>query len=227
MENKKKIFCALDFSDLSKTIEFAELIKNHVGGVKLGLEFFMNNGLDGVLAIKKIGIPIFLDLKFNDIPNTVKKAVKNVIKLEPDYLTAHLNGGKKMLEEIVEIKGITKIIGVSVLTSLNDEDMKNFGLGIDTKKFTENLIEMGKDSGIDGVVSSPHEVKSLKRKMPDNFLFCTPGIRLPEDDLNDQKRVASPGDAIRLGSSILIIGRAITHSKNPIEIIKKITDDIG
>ncbi len=226
MKIKNYIFCALDFSHLNETIEFTSLIKNYVGGVKLGLEFFMNNGPEGVKTIKKIGVPIFLDLKLHDIPNTVKKAAENVIKLNPEYLTVHLNGGKRMIEEIVSIKKNTKIIGVSMLTSLDEKDLKSFGLKITEKKYIQRLTEIGIDAGIDGVVTSPLEVEMLKNKVQKKFLFVTPGIRLPENNKNDQKRIATPGEAIKFGSSMLVIGRSITASKNPIKSIEMILKNI-
>ena len=101
---KKKIFCALDFSDIDQTINFTKIIQPHIGGIKLGLEFFCKNGPEGVEKLKKFELPIFLDLKLHDIPNTVTKAVKNIIKLSPEYLTVHLSGGRKMIEELVEVK---------------------------------------------------------------------------------------------------------------------------
>ena len=104
METKKHIFCALDFSNLEHTLNFAKKIKDHIGGIKLGLEFFTKNGPLGVEKLKKIGLPIFLDLKLHDIPNTVKQSVKNVLDLSPNYVTVHLSGGLNMLEEITEMK---------------------------------------------------------------------------------------------------------------------------
>ena len=135
MNTKRFIFCALDFTDLKKTLDFTEIIKNNVGGIKLGLEFFSKNGPQGVEKMKKFGLPIFLDLKLHDIPNTVKQSLKNVLSLEPDFLTVHLSGGYRMIEALQDIKKQTKIIGVSLLTSLDNEDLKNMGINIFTKYF--------------------------------------------------------------------------------------------
>ena len=104
MNFKNKIFCALDFSELEQTIQFTNKIKNHIGGIKIGLEFFCKNGPAGVERLKEFDLPIFLDLKLHDIPNTVTKAFKNLISLSPDYLTVHLNGGKRMIEELIKYK---------------------------------------------------------------------------------------------------------------------------
>ena len=225
METKKYIFCALDFSDLNQSILFTKKIKNHIGGIKLGLEFFTKNGPKGVEKIKEIGLPVFLDLKLHDIPNTVKQSLKNVLDLSPNYVTVHLSGGYKMLEELKDIKKDTKIIGVSMLTSLDDEELKKMGYNIGQKIFIENLVKSGVEAGIDGIVSSPREVKELKKNYK-NLIFVTPGIRLPSNSRDDQKRIESPRFAVKSGSNILVIGRPITTSKDPLNSIKKIIENI-
>ena len=225
MNTKRFIFCALDFTDLRKTLDFTEIIKNNVGGIKLGLEFFSENGPQGVEKIKKFGLPIFLDLKLHDIPNTVKQSLKNVLSLEPDYLTVHLSGGYKMIEILQDIKKQTKIIGVSLLTSLDNEDLKNMGINLDSSEFVERLVKIGVNAGIDGIVSSAQEVESLKKKF-NELIFVTPGIRLSSDKTDDQKRIESPRSAIASGSDLLVIGRPITESKNPISSINEIINDI-
>ena len=225
MNTKSFIFCALDFTDLRKTLDFTEIIKNNVGGIKLGLEFFSKNGPQGVEKIKKFGLPIFLDLKLHDIPNTVKQSLKNVLSLEPDYLTVHLSGGYRMIEILQDIKKQTKIIGVSLLTSLDSEDLKNMGINLDSGEFVENLVKIGVNAGIDGIVSSAQEVGNLKKKFND-LIFVTPGIRLSSDKTDDQKRIDSPRSAIASGSDLLVIGRPITESKNPVNSINEIINNI-
>ena len=225
MNTKRFIFCALDFTDLRKTLDFTEIIKNNVGGIKLGLEFFSENGPQGVEKIKKFGLPIFLDLKLHDIPNTVKQSLKNVLNLEPDYLTVHLSGGYKMIEILQDIKKQTKIIGVSLLTSLDNEDLKNMGINLDSSEFVERLVKIGVNAGIDGIVSSAQEVESLKKKF-NELIFVTPGIRLSSGKTDDQKRIESPRSAIASGSDLLVIGRPITESKNPISSINEIINNI-
>lgn len=225
MNTKRFIFCALDFTDLRKTLDFTEIIKNNVGGIKLGLEFFSENGPQGVEKIKKFGLPIFLDLKLHDIPNTVKQSLKNVLSLEPDYLTVHLSGGYKMIEILQDIKKQTKIIGVSLLTSLDNEDLKNMGINLDSSEFVERLVKIGVNAGIDGIVSSAQEVESLKKKF-NELIFVTPGIRLSSSKTDDQKRIESPRSAIASGSDLLVIGRPITESKNPISSINEIINNI-
>lgn len=225
MNTKRFIFCALDFTDLKKTLDFTEIIKNNVGGIKLGLEFFSKNGPQGVEKMKKFGLPIFLDLKLHDIPNTVKQSLKNVLSLEPDFLTVHLSGGYKMIEVLKDIKKDTKIIGVSLLTSLDNEDLKNMGINLDPNEFVENLVKIGVNAGIDGIVSSAEEVNNLKKKFND-LIFVTPGIRLSSGKVDDQKRIKSPRSAIASGSDLLVIGRPITESKNPVSSINEIINNI-
>ncbi len=226
MKFKDKIFCAIDFSDLKKSQEFIKKILNNIGGVKLGLEFFLKNGPEGVKEIKKMGLPIFLDLKLKDIPNTVKRAAENIIDLEPEYLSVHLSGGHSMIKELQSVKRNTKILGVSVLTSLDKSDLKQFGLNIDILDYVQNLAHIGINAGIDGLISSALELKNLKKHIKKDIIYVTPGIRLPDEDLNDQKRILSPGDAVKAGASILIIGRSITKSNNPLETLNKISKNI-
>ena len=221
MNFKNKIFCALDFSELEQTIQFTNKIKNHIGGIKIGLEFFCKNGPAGVERLKEFELPIFLDLKLHDIPNTVTKAFKNLISLSPDYLTVHLNGGKRMIEELIKYKKKTKLIGVSMLTSLDQNDLRKSGVTCDEISYVEKLVKIGVSSGIDGVVSSPKEVKLLRKKF-EKLILVTPGIRLPDDDKNDQKRTETPGMAIKNGSSLLIIGRTITKSITQFRQLKKL-----
>ena len=225
MKTKDYIFCALDFSELEESINFTKKIKSQIGGIKLGLEFFTKNGVKGVEKFKKLGLPIFLDLKLHDIPNTVKQSLKNVLYLSPDYITVHLSGGYKMLAELKDITKETKIIGVSMLTSLNNEDLKKMGYNIGQEKFIENLVKTGVEAGVDGVVSSPKEVKRLKKVYKD-LIFVTPGIRLPMHCKDDQKRIESPKFAVQAGSDILVIGRPITRSVDPLNSIKQIIENI-
>tara|TARA_Y200000002_G_scaffold54582_1_gene39972 strand:+ start:1645 stop:2331 length:687 start_codon:yes stop_codon:yes gene_type:complete len=225
MNTKRFIFCALDFTDLKKTLDFTEIIKNNVGGIKLGLEFFSKNGPQGVEKMKKFGLPLFLDLKLHDIPNTVKQSLKNVLSLEPDFLTVHLSGGYRMIEVLQDIKKQTKIIGVSLLTSLDNEDLKNMGINLKSNEFVEHLVKIGVKAGIDGIVSSALEVDNLKKKFND-LIFVTPGIRLSSDKTDDQKRTKSPRSAIASGSDLLVIGRPITESKNPVSSINEIINNI-
>ena len=227
MNFKNFIFCAIDFTDLEQSKKLISKIQKHIGGIKIGLEFFSENGPQGFLEIKKLGIPIFLDLKLKDIPNTVKKSAQNLINLKPDYLSIHLSGGFKMVEDVVSIKNNTKILGISMLTSLDDSDLKSFGYSLSSLDYVENLAKIGERAGIDGLVSSAHEIPNLKRHLNNTkMLFVTPGIRFSNNEINDQKRINSPGQAINNGSNMLIIGRSITQSSDPINSIQSILRDV-
>jgi len=212
MKLKNYVYCALDFSDLNQTLNFTDKISKHIGGLKIGLEFFVKYGIEGVLKIKRFGVPIFLDLKLHDIPNTVKNTTENIIKIKPHLLTIHLTGGSEMIKQVCRIKRDTKIIGVTMLTSLD--------------KNVENLTNLGLESGIDGIVSSPLELTKLKKKFGNELIYVTPGIRLNEDNKNDQKRVSLPGQAVIDGSSLLVVGRPITMSPNPVKSIEEILENI-
>ena len=226
MKLKNYVYCALDFSDLNQTLNFTDKVCKHIGGVKVGLEFFVKYGIEGVLKIKNFGIPVFLDLKLHDIPNTVKNTTENIIKIKPQLLTIHLTGGSEMIKQVCKIKEDTKIIGVTMLTSLDRNDLKAFGVEMPESKFVESLTSLGMRSGIDGVVSSPLELTKLKKKFGNSLTYVTPGIRLNKDIKNDQKRVSSPGQAVLDGSSLLVVGRPITMSRNPIKSIEEIIENI-
>ncbi len=227
MNFKNLIFCAVDFTDIEESKKFISKIVNFIGGIKIGLEFFSKNGPKGVIELKKMGLPIFLDMKLKDIPNTVKQSAKNFIDLNPEYLSVHLSGGYEMLKQLVNIKKNTKILGVSMLTSLDSKDLKSFGFNLSSIKYVENLAKIGEKAGIDGLISSAHEVPHLKKIIKNkSMLYVTPGIRLSKYKSNDQKRIISPGEAVKLGSSILIIGRSITQSADPVKSINQILEDI-
>lgn len=227
MNFRNFIFCAIDFSDLEQSKKLISKIQKYIGGIKIGLEFFSKNGPTGFLEIQKLGIPIFLDLKLKDIPNTVKKSAQNLIDLKPDYLSIHLSGGLRMVKEVVSIKNNTKILGISMLTSLDNSDLRSFGYNFSNLDYVENLAKIGEKAGIDGLVSSANEIPHLKKNLNNTkILFVTPGIRSSINEINDQKRINSPGQAINNGSNMLIIGRSITQSSDPINSIKSILQDI-
>ena len=227
MNPRNFIYCAIDFSDLEQSKKLISKIQKYIGGIKIGLEFFTKNGPTGFLEIQKLGIPIFLDLKLKDIPNTVKKSAQNLIDLKPDFLSIHLSGGLRMVKEVVSIKNNTKILGISMLTSLDNADLKSFGYNSSNLDYVKNLAKIGEKAGIDGLVSSAHEIPHLKSSLNNTkMLFVTPGIRFLNNNKNDQKRIISPGQAIDNGSNMLIIGRSITQSSDPINSIKSILQDI-
>ena len=220
MSQKKHIFCALDFSDLKKTIEFTNIIKDHVGGIKLGLEFFCKYGPNGIEKLKKFHLPIFLDLKLHDIPNTVQKSIEGLISLPIKMLTIHTSGGKDMMRAAMEaVSGNDiKIFGVTVLTSLSNDDTNEI-FKRTTSEQVNAMLDMAESAGIDGVVCSPHELELVSKR--ESLLSITPGIRL-QNSKDDQKRVMTPKEAIDLGADYLVIGRPITSATN----IKQSLNDI-
>lgn len=218
----KHIFVAIDTSDLDRARDLARALKSTAGGVKLGLEFFCANGPEGVHEIASFGLPVFLDLKLHDIPNTVAKAVQALRPLEPAILTVHAAGGRAMLEEAKAAapKG-TKVVAVTVLTSFDSDDLKSVGVNGGPAEQVRRLAALARESGLDGIVCSGAEVKSAKRAWPHGF-FVVPGVRPKGSGVADQKRVVTPREALDAGASVLVIGRPITQADNPAAALKAI-----
>ena len=225
--NNNKVIVALDTNNLSKTIKLVKILKNHVHSFKIGHEFFFNFGIIGYKKIYKICPNIFLDLKLHDIPNTVKKGMKAISKLNPRFATIHISGGDEMMKSSLIDKKSTKILGVTVLTSLNAKQLKKFYNQNNLKMFVKKYSKFAKKNKLDGIICSPKEISYVRQEVGDNFIIVTPGIRL-ENKINkdDQKRVATPRKAIDLGANYLVIGRPITESKDPLKVLKKINKSL-
>lgn len=209
------IYVAIDTPDLERAKTIAQRVKAHVGGIKLGLEFFMANGRAGVHEMHEIGLPIFLDLKFHDIPNTVAKAIQALRPLEPAILTVHAAGGRAMLEDAkAAAPAGTKVVAVTMLTSLDDSDLTSIGLKPDPHEQVMRLTELARASGVDGIVCSGNEVAAAKKIWHDGF-FVIPGVRPANGVVGDQKRVVTPRAALDAGASILVVGRPITQAADP------------
>ncbi|MEQ1548280.1 MAG: orotidine-5'-phosphate decarboxylase [Chakrabartia sp.] len=209
------IYVAIDTPELEKAKEIAARVKNHVGGIKLGLEFFSANGRAGIRDMATLGLPIFLDLKFHDIPNTVAKAIQALRPLKPAILTVHASGGRAMMEDAkAAAPEGTKVVGVTVLTSLDGSDLTSIGLQPDPHEQVMRLTMLAKESGLDGVVCSGNEVAAVHKLWPKGF-FVVPGVRPADGDAGDQKRVVTPRQAMDRGASILVIGRPITLAVDP------------
>lgn len=209
------IYVAIDTPDLEQAKAIAAKVHNHVGGIKLGLEFFTGNGRAGVREMAAFGLPIFLDLKLHDIPNTVAKAIQALRPLEPAILTVHAAGGRAMMEDAKAAAPTgTKIVAVTVLTSLDGSDLQSIGLATDPHKQVERLTALAREAGLDGIVCSGNEVAAAKAIWPDGF-FVVPGVRPADGDIGDQKRVMTPREALDNGASILVIGRPITLATDP------------
>jgi orotidine-5'-phosphate decarboxylase len=216
------IFVAIDTPDLDRAKSLAKAVKRHAGGIKLGLEFFAANGPAGIGEIAHLGLPIFLDLKLHDIPNTVAKAVQALRHLEPAVLTVHGAGGQAMLEEAkAAAPASTKVVGVTVLTSLDEDDLAATGVIGSPHDQVERLAKLAKTAGLDGIVCSGNEVQAARRGWGSGF-FVVPGIRPVDGTIGDQKRVMTPRKAMDAGASILVIGRPVTAAADPDEALRSI-----
>ncbi|TFI56563.1 orotidine-5'-phosphate decarboxylase [Sphingomonas parva] len=209
------IFVAIDTPDLERAKTIATRIRNHVGGIKLGLEFFCANGRQGIREMADLGLPVFLDLKLHDIPNTVGKAVQALRPLEPAILTVHAAGGRAMLEDAKAAAPLgTKVVAVTVLTSLDRSDLGAIGVEDEPHDQVARLTGLAREAGLDGVVCSGNEVAAARASWPDGF-FVVPGVRPADAQAGDQKRVVTPRAALDAGASILVIGRPITQAQDP------------
>ena len=219
MTSKTKIFCAIDTSDLDHACDLAGKIAPVTGGIKLGLEFFNAFGLHGVQRVLEVApnAKLFLDLKFHDIPNTVAGAVRSACQnFAPAYLNVHAAGGRAMMEAAKAACGTqTKLLAVTLLTSLDDTAIEEVGYKEGLADRVEQLACLTRDSGLDGVVCSAHEIKRLRAACGDEFALMVPGIRPKGAAKGDQKRVMSPEDALSAGATHLVIGRPITGADDP------------
>ena len=229
------IFCALDTPDLSRARALAQMLRGVVAGVKLGLEFFAANGPAGVTAVAGKDLPFFLDLKLHDIPNTVAKAVRSAAVLEPLLMTIHVAGGPGMMEAAVNAadqaasedgKRRTKLLGVTVLTSLDEGDLAAVGQPGPVAEQVQRLALLARDSGLDGVICSPQEVAVLRDICGADFLLVVPGIRPVGSAVGDQKRVMGPRAAIQAGADYLVIGRPITEAQHPAAAAQAILNEL-
>ena len=208
-----KIILALDTTNLDEAIRITKKIKNKIFTIKLGLEFFNAHGKEGVRKFNEIGITnLMLDLKLKDIPETVYKAIKALDNIKFGFLTIHGLGGKAMIEKAIkaakEIKSKPKILMVTILTALNDEDLKETGSNNTVDEQVKKLAKLAKETGV-GIVCSGHEAKNVRKIIGPNLLIFTPGIRMNKDNKNDQQRVCTPIESIKNGSDKIIMGRSL------------------
>jgi orotidine-5'-phosphate decarboxylase len=219
---RNPIFLALDVPRLEAAQQLARKVSGHIGGIKLGLEFFCAHGHHGVHEMAKLGLPIFLDLKFHDIPNTVAAAMQAIHVLEPAIVTVHASGGRAMMEDAKAAAGEhTKVVGVTVLTSFDDKDLSRIGIMDTPHDAALRLADLSHQAGLDGIVCSGHEVGEIHRQWKDGF-FVVPGLRLPEGRKGDQKRIVTPREARDAGASVLVIGRPIRSAEDPVAAARAI-----
>ena len=209
------IFVAVDTPTIADARALVRAVGPHIGGVKLGLEFFCANGPAGIAAIAAEGLPVFLDLKLHDIPNTVAGALHSLAALAPAIVTVHAAGGLAMLAAARAAAPVaTKVIAVTVLTSLDDDDLAQAGVAGGAAAQVARLASVVRTAGLDGVVASPHETAAVRTAWP-GATIVVPGVRPAGSAVGDQKRVMTPRDALAAGASVLVIGRPITAATDP------------
>jgi orotidine-5'-phosphate decarboxylase len=225
------VFVALDTTDLDQARQLAAAVRGCVGGLKLGLEFFNAHGPAGVLPFVDSGLPVFLDLKYHDIPNTVAGAVRAAAKLGVSILNVHAQGGSAMMHAALEaaksVSPSTKLIAVTMLTSLGDEDLPLLGLQPPVGDQVLRLAGLARECGLDGVVCSAHEIVRLRKELGPDFLLVVPGIRPAGSALGDQRRVMGPAQARDAGANILVIGRPITGAPDPAGAARDIAQSLS
>jgi orotidine-5'-phosphate decarboxylase len=220
---------ALDTPELERAVILAKALVKHVGMMKIGMEFFYAHGPKGYYAVAETGMPIFLDMKLHDIPNTVTQGLKSLMALKPAITNIHATGGLDMMKAARDaVRGDTKLIAVTILTSLSNENI--WAAGFDereTDAHTLNLARLSHEAGLDGVVCSPLDLTQIRSTLPRNLLTVVPGIRPADTASNDQKRIATPKAAIDAGADILVIGRAITGAADPAKAAQDILQSLA
>ena len=227
-----RILVPLDTDDVAWAAKLATRLKGYVGGIKLGKQFFTANGPYGVNKIACVGHPIFMDLKFHDIPNTVASAVRSLHRLQPFMLNVHASGGRAMMKAAVAANKEAKktrplLLGVTMLTSLSECDLKEIGVSSNSGQQVVRLAQLAQDCGMDGVVCSPLEITLLRKACGDEFKLVVPGVRPSWASFNDQKRVATPAEAITRGADYLVIGRPITTADDPVNAAARIGEELA
>ena len=226
---KSPIIVALDIES-ERALELAKKLNPQECKVKVGSQLFTADGPIIIDKLNELGFDIFLDLKFHDIPNTVKKAVEVAIKMGVWMLNVHSLGGKEMLRaayEVVEKVSIKPLlVGVTVLTSLNDKSLKEVGLGLNTEDQVLLLAELCQTEGLNGVVCSANELSVLRKHLEEDFLLVTPGIRSSGQESDDQKRISTASEAISNGADYIVIGREISNEIDPSEKIRQILETV-
>ena len=231
-----RLLCAIDTADLESAVATAASVCGIVGGVKLGLEFFTAHGPEGVAAVAAGGQPIFLDLKYYDIPNTVAGAIRGAAGLSPFMITVHVSGGPAMLRAAMAASFRVAsqnngkrplVVGVTVLTSFDEDDVAAVGMRPPLGDQVLRLAELAQASGLDGVVCSAHEIAALRRQFGEDFKLVVPGIRPAWSSADDQKRIVTPAEALRRGADYLVVGRPIVRAADPPAAARRIIDEMA
>ena len=232
-----KLIFALDAAGLEEALSWIDLLSGHVGMFKVGKELFTSVGPTIVDCIKQRNQRVFLDLKFHDIPNTVARAAEAAVRLGVDMFNVHASGGSKMIQETVKavqtaaaqtnrVKPI--VLAVTVLTSLNDNDLQEIGFEKNTNDLVLRLATMAQKAGADGVVASPQDIAVLRAHLGNDFILVTPGIRSSQEPVkDDQKRTLSAFDAVKLGVDYIVVGRPIRQASDPLAACRDIVQEIA
>jgi orotidine-5'-phosphate decarboxylase len=239
------VYCSIDTIDLAHATKLIQSVaggpKPAVGGIKLGLEFFLAHGAPGVryafpTPVRATGVGFFLDLKLHDIPNTVAGGIRAVVDLAPTFVTIHASGGREMMKAAVEEAcsqaaklnvARPKLLGVTVLTSLDRSDLESTGVNADPSEQVLRLAALAHESGLDGVICSPHEIAALRKQCGPDFVLMVPGIRPVGSAANDQKRAMTPRQAVDLGATNLVVGRPIYQAQDPRAAAEAIAREAG
>lgn len=231
-----RLICAVDTVEMDTAVSLAKNLRGDVGAVKLGLEFFTAHGPAGVQAVAESGLPLFLDLKYCDIPNTVAGAIRASANLNPFMITVHVAGGPAMLRAAMaasfRVADRTHnerplVVGISVLTSFDETDVAAVGMMGPITDQVRRLADLAQSCGLDGVVASAHEIEELRAQCGDDFTLVVPGIRPAWSSTDDQKRIIVPSEAIRRGADYLVVGRPITRSDDPPAAARRIGEEMA
>ncbi|MBO5254896.1 MAG: orotidine-5'-phosphate decarboxylase [Opitutales bacterium] len=225
-----KLMLALDLPDRESALEMLNKLRGSLEWVKIGLQMYLKYGASFVNEVADMGFKIFLDLKLHDIPNTVASAVKSLQGLPISMLTIHTCGGREMMLRALEAADATnenlRLLGVTVLTSFNEEGLAETGVTLPPAKQVELLAKLATDSGMKGLVCSPLEIETLRKIIPEDVILVTPGIRPAGSDANEQKRVMTPEMAAKAGSNFIVVGRPILKAENPAQAAKAIIAEL-
>lgn len=222
------VYVALDTPDVKTALALAGAVRPHVGGLKVGLEFVSANGPEGVRAVAALGLPVFLDVKLHDIPNTVAGAVRALSGLGVSIINVHASGGTAMMRAAKEAAGSgVKIIAVTILTSLDDADMEIIGYSEGASMQALRLARLAQISGLDGVVCAATDLAAIRAACGPDFLTIVPGSRPAGSDVQDQKRFMTPSAARAAGADILILGRPVTAAANPAAAARAVAAELG
>jgi orotidine-5'-phosphate decarboxylase len=235
MNNDDRLIVALDFPTMEEAVKTVEALGDSVSYYKVGMELYYSAGAEMLAYLKSVNKEVFLDLKLQDIPNTVAKSLAVLTKLGANMMNVHAVGGAKMMAEAAKSVASTaaelgiekpKLIAVTILTSMDDDQFNNLNYNNTIAEQVVALAKLAKDSGLDGVVASPMEAAAIRKACGKDFLIVTPGVRPKGSSLNDQSRVATPSGALKNGASHIVVGRPITKAENKIKAANDIVAEI-